>query len=67
MTILLVQNILICGTGGAVKGPGGRVQPLEGGTGMYRGHDPLFSGQWGLPSLPISHQCTAHAPPIFKC
>ena len=29
---------------------------------MCRGHDPLFSGQSTLPSLPIYHQCAAHVP-----
>ena len=33
--------------------------PLEGGTGMFRGRDPLFSCQSTLPSLPIYHQYTA--------
>ena len=36
---------------------------LESGMGMCRGHDPLFSGQSALPSLPIYHQCAAHVPP----
>ena len=41
---------------------------LEGGTGMCRGHDPLFSGQLALPGLPICHQCAALMPPfsIFR-
>ena len=39
---------------------------MESGTGMCRGHDPLFSGQSALPSLPIYHQCAAHVPPHFK-
>ena len=41
---------------------------LEGGNGMCRSHDPLFSGQWGHPSLPIYHQCAVHVgpPPIFN-
>ena len=33
---------------------------------MYRGHDPLFSGQSALPSLPNYHQCATHVPPIFN-
>ena len=37
---------------------------LEKRYGMCQGHDPLFSGQWALPSLPIYHQCTAHVPPF---
>ena len=40
----------------------GGALPLEGGIGMCRGHDPLFSGQLALPSLPICHQCAAHVP-----
>ena len=27
---------------------------------MCRGHDPLFSGQSEIPSLPIYYQCAAH-------
>ena len=48
--------------------PGGGALPLEGRMGMCRGHDPLFSGQSALPSLPIYHQCTVHVPPfsIFR-
>ena len=38
--------------------------PMEGGTEMCRGHDPLFPGQSTLPSLPIYHQCAAHVPPF---
>ena len=38
-------------------GGGGGALTLESGTGMCRGHDPLFSGQSALPSLPIYHQC----------
>ena len=45
---------------------GGGALPLEGGTGMCHGHDPLFSGQLALPSLPISHQCAAHVPQFSK-
>ena len=33
---------------------------------MCRGHDPLFSGQSALLSLPIYCQCAAHVPPIFN-
>ena len=39
---------------------------LESGTGMCRGHGPLFSGQSALLSLPIYHQCAAHVSPIFN-
>ena len=38
---------------------------LKVGTGMYRGHDPLFSGQSALPTLSIFHQCAAHVPPML--
>ena len=47
------------------QSPGGALT-LEMGTGMCRNHDPLFSGQSALPSLPIYHQCAAHEHPIFK-
>ena len=33
---------------------------------MCRGHDPLFSGQSALPSLPIYHHCAALVPPHFQ-
>ena len=36
----------------------------KGGMGMCRGHDPHFSGQSALPSLPNYHQCAAHVPPF---
>ena len=39
---------------------------LVGGMGMCRGHDPLFSGQSALPSLPISLQYAVHVPPHFQ-
>ena len=45
--------------------PGGAL-PLEGGMGMCRGHDLLFSGQSALPSLPIYHQCAVHVCPPFQ-
>ena len=34
---------------------------------MCRGHDPLFSGQSALPSLPIYHHCAALMPPFSNC
>ena len=39
---------------------------LESGTVMCRGHDPLFSGQLALLSLPIYHQCATHVPLILN-
>ena len=45
--------------------PGGALT-YKGGMGMCRGHDPLFSGQSALLSLPIYHHCAALMPPIFK-
>ena len=38
----------------------------KGGMGMCRSHDPLFSGQSALPSLPIYHHCAALVPPHFQ-
>ena len=43
--------------------PGGALT-LESGMGMCRGHDPLFSGQSALASLPIYLQCAAQVPPF---
>ena len=37
---------------------------LESGTGICRGHDPLFSGQSAPHILPIYHQCAAHVSPF---
>ena len=42
----------------------GGVLTLKGDKGMCRRHDPLFSGQSALPSLPICHKCIALVPPI---
>ena len=54
------------GLSGPPRGPKSRGgTDLESGYG-YMYHDPLFSGQLALPSLPIYHQCTAHVPPIYK-
>ena len=39
---------------------------LESGMGMCRGHEPFFSGQLALVSLPIYRQCAAHLPPHFQ-
>ena len=39
---------------------------MESGTGMCRGHDPLFSDQLALSSLSIYRQCAAYVPPIFN-
>ena len=39
---------------------------LERGLGMCRGHDPLFSGQSPLPSLPIYCQCAALVTPVYN-
>ena len=47
------------------RGHGVGALTLEGGTGMCRGHDPIFSGQSALLSLPIHPQCTIHMPRIF--
>ena len=44
---------------------GGGALSLESGTGMCQSHDPLFSGQSALRSLPIYHQYAAHVPPIL--
>ena len=44
--------------------PGEGALTWKGGMGMCRSHDPLFSGQSALPSLPIYHQCATHVPPI---
>ena len=40
--------------------PRGGGTDQERGMGMCRGHDPLFSGQSALPSLPIYHQCAPY-------
>ena len=53
----LIQNSMCAGEG---------VLTLESGTGMCRSHEPLFSGQSALPSLPIYHQCIVHVPPHFQ-
>ena len=45
--------------------PGGALT-LERDMGMCRGHDPLFSGQSPLLSLPIYRQCAALVPPVFN-
>ena len=47
---------------------GGGALTLERGTGMCRGHDPLFSGQSPLPSLPSYPQWAARVTPfsIFR-
>ena len=64
-------QISLQNSGGKVNplplGPGGALT-LEMGTGMCRGHDPLFSGQSPLPSLPIYRQCSALETPfsIFR-
>ena len=44
---------------------GGGTLTLKSGTGMCHGYDPLFSGQWEIPSLLIYHQCATHVPPHF--
>ena len=46
--------------------PGGGALTLERGMGMCRGHDPLFSDQSPLPSLPIYRQCAALVPLVFN-
>ena len=47
-------------------GPWGGALALKSGTWMCHRHDPHFSGQSALPSLPIYHQCTAHIPLPFS-
>ena len=51
-------------SGGWVK-PGGALT-LERGMGMCRGHDPLFSDQSPLPSLPVYRQCAALVPLVLN-
>ena len=46
--------------------PEGEGPALECGKGMCRIHDPLFSGQSVLPSLPMYHQSPIHVPSIFN-
>ena len=72
ITTTFITKLLSCGRLQVVRtklGPNQtpvllKVPGREGGMGMCRGHDPLFSGQSALPSLPISHQCAVHMPPF---
>ena len=50
----------------SVAGLVGGALTLERGMGMCRGHDPLFSDQSPLPSLPIYCQCTTLVPLVFN-
>ena len=61
---LFKGNISI-GANGPGSWPGGALT-LERGMGMCCGHDPLFSGQSPLPSLPIYRQCAALVTPVFN-
>ena len=45
---------------------GGGALTLERGMGMWHGHDPLFSDQSPLPSLPIYRHCTTLVPLVFN-